>query len=99
MRIGHVHLRTADIEPLRNLDAECAHLPGRPAEARTNRPKKSAGDVRPHAGLIAREPSQTDARVAILRLTAEGERRLARSFHAHATERKRLRAMVTRLAN
>lgn len=51
------------------------------------------------AGLIAREQSQTDARVAILRLTAEGERRLARAFHAHATERKRLRAMVRRLAD
>lgn len=51
------------------------------------------------AGLLAREPSPDDARVAILRLTVEGERRLARSFHAHATERKRLRAMVRRLAN
>ena len=51
------------------------------------------------AGLIAREQSQTDGRVSILRLTAEGERRLTRSFHAHATERKRLRAMVTRLAD
>ena len=51
------------------------------------------------AGLVAREPSPDDARVAILCLTAEGERRLARSFHAHATERKRLRAMVRRLAD
>lgn len=50
------------------------------------------------AGLIAREQSGADGRVAILRLTVEGERRLARSFHAHETERKRLRAMVTRLA-
>jgi DNA-binding MarR family transcriptional regulator len=51
------------------------------------------------AGLIAREQSGVDGRVAILRLTAEGERRLARSFHAHATERKRLRAIVRRLAD
>ena len=36
-----------------------------------------------HAGLIVREQSGADGRVAILRLTAEGERRLARSFHAH----------------
>jgi DNA-binding MarR family transcriptional regulator len=51
------------------------------------------------AGLIARERSGTDGRVAILRLTAEGERRLAGSFQAHETERKRLRALVTRLAD
>jgi DNA-binding MarR family transcriptional regulator len=46
------------------------------------------------AGLIAREQSEADARVAVLRLTAEGERRLARSFHAHETERTRLREML-----
>lgn len=49
------------------------------------------------AGLIAREQSGADGRVAILRLTAEGERRLARSFHAHETERQRLRAMLKKL--
>ncbi|HEY5294147.1 MAG TPA: NAD(P)-binding protein [Gaiellaceae bacterium] len=48
------------------------------------------------SSLAVVEPSDC---VAILRLTVEGERRLARSFHAHATERKRLRAMVRRLAD
>jgi DNA-binding MarR family transcriptional regulator len=51
------------------------------------------------AGLIAREQSGADGRVMILRLTAKGERRLARSFHAHESERERLRAMVRRLAD
>src|SRR5690242_5205105 len=43
------------------------------------------------AGLVEREQSQSDARVAYLRLTAEGERRLERSFTALATERSQLR--------
>jgi DNA-binding MarR family transcriptional regulator len=43
------------------------------------------------AGLVEREQSQRDARVAHLRLTPEGERRLMRSFTALATERARLR--------
>ena len=43
------------------------------------------------AGLVEREQSQSDARVAHLRLTAEGERRLERSFTALATERSQLR--------
>ena len=43
------------------------------------------------AGLVAREQSQTDARVAHLRLTAEGERRLEQSFTALAIERAQLR--------
>ncbi|HEY3544429.1 MAG TPA: MarR family transcriptional regulator [Gaiellaceae bacterium] len=43
------------------------------------------------AGLVAREQSQTDARVAHLRLTAEGERRLEQSFTALGTERAQLR--------
>ena len=43
------------------------------------------------AGLIEREESDDDARVAILRLTGEGERRLTRSFRAHDTERNQLR--------
>jgi DNA-binding MarR family transcriptional regulator len=51
------------------------------------------------AGLGARELSGADGRVVILRLTARGERRLARSFHAHESERERLRAMVRRLAD
>jgi DNA-binding MarR family transcriptional regulator len=43
------------------------------------------------AGLVEREQSQTDARVAHLRVTAEGERRLEESFTALATERAQLR--------
>jgi DNA-binding MarR family transcriptional regulator len=43
------------------------------------------------AGLVDREQSQTDARVAHLRLTAEGERRLRLSFTQLATEREQLR--------
>jgi len=43
------------------------------------------------AGLIDREQSQRDARVAHLRLTAEGERRLMSSFTALETERAQLR--------
>jgi DNA-binding MarR family transcriptional regulator len=43
------------------------------------------------AGLVEREQSHSDARVAYLRLTAEGERRLERSFTALATERSQLR--------
>ena len=42
------------------------------------------------AGLIARRQSAADGRVANLRLTAEGERRLAKSFTSHATERREL---------
>jgi DNA-binding MarR family transcriptional regulator len=48
-------------------------------------------------GLVTRKQSETDARVVILRLTPEGERRLARSFHANATERKRLREILAGL--
>jgi len=43
------------------------------------------------AGLLAREQSQTDARVAHLRLTDEGEQRLQRSFTQLSTERAQLR--------
>jgi DNA-binding MarR family transcriptional regulator len=43
------------------------------------------------AGLIEREQSQTDARVAHLRLTPEGERRLKLSFTELETERSQLR--------
>jgi len=42
------------------------------------------------AGLVEREQSQTDARVAHLRLTEEGERRLMLSFTALQAERKQL---------
>ena len=49
------------------------------------------------AGLVAREPSSVDGRVAHLRLTPEGERRLARSFRSHATEREELREIFRHL--
>jgi DNA-binding MarR family transcriptional regulator len=43
------------------------------------------------AGLVEREQSQQDARVAHLRLSPEGERRLMLSFTALADEREQLR--------
>src|SRR3954449_10882692 len=43
------------------------------------------------AGLVAREQAQHDARVAHLRLTPEGERKLELAFTALATERAELR--------
>jgi DNA-binding MarR family transcriptional regulator len=49
------------------------------------------------AGLVEREQSQRDARVAHLRLTAEGERRLERSFTGLATEREQLRQAFAHL--
>lgn len=49
------------------------------------------------AGLLERERSPTDARVAHLRLTREGESRLARSFTELATERAQLRDAFTHL--
>src|SRR5437763_8221501 len=42
-------------------------------------------------GLVRREASSADGRVAHLRLTPEGERRLARSFISLAAEREQLR--------
>jgi DNA-binding MarR family transcriptional regulator len=48
-------------------------------------------------GLVAREQSQSDARVAYLRLTAEGERRLADSFTGLADEREQLRVAFASL--
>src|SRR3954467_7898128 len=42
-------------------------------------------------GLVTREQSQDDARVAHLRLTPEGDRRLMQSFTELATERAQLR--------
>ena len=49
------------------------------------------------AGLIAREQSQSDARVAYLRLTGEGERRLELAFTALGTERAQLRDVIAQL--
>ena len=49
------------------------------------------------AGLIEREQSQRDARVAHLRLTEEGERRLMKSFTELATEREQLAAAIAHL--
>ena len=49
------------------------------------------------AGLIAREQSQTDARVAHLRLTEEGERRLEAAFTGLATERGQLERVLAHL--
>jgi DNA-binding MarR family transcriptional regulator len=42
-------------------------------------------------GLVTREQSRQDARVAHLRLTPEGDRRLTESFTILATERTQLR--------
>jgi DNA-binding MarR family transcriptional regulator len=42
-------------------------------------------------GLVTRKQSQDDARVAHLRLTPEGDRRLMQSFTALATERAQVR--------
>ena len=49
------------------------------------------------AGLIAREQSRDDARVAHLRLSAEGERRLELAFTALATERTNVRDAFSHL--
>ena len=49
------------------------------------------------AGLIERERSRADGRVVVLRLTVEGERRLARSIRGHARERRRLHEMLREL--
>jgi DNA-binding MarR family transcriptional regulator len=49
------------------------------------------------AGLVEREQSQRDARVAYLRLSAEGERRLLLSFTALETERAQLREAFSQL--
>lgn len=43
------------------------------------------------AGLLERAASTVDGRVAHLRLTDEGERRLARAFTSNETERRALR--------
>jgi DNA-binding MarR family transcriptional regulator len=49
------------------------------------------------AGLVTREQAQHDARVAHLRLTPEGERRLELAFTALATERSFLREVFRNL--
>lgn len=49
------------------------------------------------AGLIEREKSQRDARVAHLRLTEEGERRLMQSFTELAKEREQVREAFVHL--
>ncbi len=46
------------------------------------------------AGLLAREPSPIDGRVVVLRLTDEGEERLACAFSGLDAERRRLRDTV-----
>ena len=49
------------------------------------------------AGLVERKQSLEDARVAHLRLTDEGERRLMHSFTGLAKERDALAAVITNL--
>src|ERR671933_107378 len=49
------------------------------------------------SGLITRAPSSDDGRVAHLKLTPEGERRLARAFTSNEQERNGLRAAIARL--
>jgi DNA-binding MarR family transcriptional regulator len=49
------------------------------------------------SGLVEREQSGRDGRVAYLRLTPEGERRLERSFTGLETERRQLREAVDHL--
>jgi DNA-binding MarR family transcriptional regulator len=48
-------------------------------------------------GLVERERSELDGRVVHLRLTQEGERRLALSVRGHEVERQALRRMVDEL--
>jgi DNA-binding MarR family transcriptional regulator len=49
------------------------------------------------AGLLRREPSNADGRVAYLRLTSEGEERFAQAFQSLASERRALREAVAEL--
>lgn len=52
-----------------------------------------------HAGLVSRKTSPDDARVAHLRLTDEGARRLARVHSALGAERRRLATMLDELTD
>jgi DNA-binding MarR family transcriptional regulator len=49
------------------------------------------------AGLIVRERSASDARIGHLRLTEEGERRLARVFKSQKAEREKLGEILAEL--
>jgi DNA-binding MarR family transcriptional regulator len=49
------------------------------------------------AGLVGREPSAADGRVAHLRLTEEGERRLASAFTGLESERRHLLSSLVSL--
>lgn len=46
------------------------------------------------AGLVCREGSASDGRLSYVRLTAEGERRLAGAFNDYETERRALMAAL-----
>jgi DNA-binding MarR family transcriptional regulator len=48
-------------------------------------------------GLVEREQSSVDGRVAYLRLTEEGEGRLMKAFTTNDQERQELRAAIARL--
>jgi DNA-binding MarR family transcriptional regulator len=49
------------------------------------------------ADLLVRERSVSDMRIGHLRLSKEGERRLARVFKSHEAERERLHEMLVEL--
>jgi DNA-binding MarR family transcriptional regulator len=49
------------------------------------------------SGLVRREQSDADGRVAHLRLTDEGEQRLSRAFTSNEQERTELRAAIAHL--
>jgi DNA-binding MarR family transcriptional regulator len=49
------------------------------------------------AGLVRREPSTDDGRVAVLRLTDEGERRLKSAFTGLSAERQQLLSSLVHL--
>jgi DNA-binding MarR family transcriptional regulator len=49
------------------------------------------------AGLVERRPSSSDGRVALLRISEEGERRLAKVVQHLDTEREELRAAFAQL--
>lgn len=50
------------------------------------------------AGLLRREPSGDDGRVAHVRLTEEGQRRLAKAFSELESEREQLRGALEQLS-